>query len=187
MHIASFQVSLLFTELPSFSWTLTFSYFWHFWKPELFFLLSLLQCIERVWPAPLVWVGRRVGSLFGGNTWSLFVTLHSGLSSPLCCQWWPPAGPVMLPPSLTTCIIITGPNMVTWIPSIKMQSCCCWVLEHSECYGSSIFNLFWIPWVSWRSLQGTEDDLLASFSFATTFKVLLQDDILSGLSLLHSQ
>ena len=47
------------------------------------------------------------------------------LSSPLCCQWWPPAGSVMLPPSLTTCIIITGPNMVQWIPSIKMQSCCC--------------------------------------------------------------
>ena len=54
------------------------------------------------------------------------------------------------------------------------------LVEHSECYGSSIFNLFWIPWVSWRSLQGTEDDLLASFSFATTFKVL-------GLLLLHSQ
>ena len=53
-------------------------------------------------------------------------------------------------------------------------------IEHSECCGSSIFNLFWIPWVSWRSLQGTEDDLLASFSFATTFKVL-------GLLLLHSQ
>ena len=72
-----------------------------------------------------------------GNTWSLFVTLLTLLHSPHSLSP-PPVLSVMslvttcrpsnAPPSLTTCIIITGPNMVHWIPSIKMQSCCFRVL-----------------------------------------------------------
>ena len=41
--------------------------------------------------------------------------------------------------------------------------------------------------MSWRSLQATEEDFLASCSVEPPLKSPLQDDILSGLFLLHSQ
>ena len=102
MHIASLQVSLLFTELPSFSWTLTFSLFWHFWKPERFFYCHCCKALKSVTCA--AGVGGAQGWVTVCRKHLVFVChtpLHSGLSSPLalCCQWWPPAGPVMIPPS----------------------------------------------------------------------------------------
>ena len=103
-----------------------------------------------VWPAL---VGACAAGVGGAGLGQSQETLGLCLSRVSIVQSLPPVLSLMTTcwpgngsPSLPTCIIITSPNTVHWIPSIKMQSCC--FIEFQDKILWNILKLR--TWCIWR-------------------------------------